>query len=262
MVSVFQQLEISEPIHKFLADNLNERERKYTKNSQSERARIRSLVRAYKQLMSDSIQTIKNVLPFGIFRDYRCATHNAEISVQCIDVTIAIGFDFFKKKLFSCSSVGLIPKELPCGLHYNNKNVCLNTSLVNDSKCIFLLWPSTSRFFVTITFLCDPSAPEFSIRWLTQFEVSHASIDDWSSLLYSNFSTKSEFSSSITSTYMRLFAVRVMLNCINTIRLASTLCIFVVFQWNFIYTERLLYRVDKLIALSMPANLKKLDARY
>lgn len=55
MVSVFQQLEISEPIHKFLADNLNERERKYTKNSQSERARIRSLVRAYKRLMSDSI---------------------------------------------------------------------------------------------------------------------------------------------------------------------------------------------------------------
>lgn len=79
------------------------------------------------------------------------------------NVHIAIGFDYFKK-LFSCSSVGLIPKELPCGLHYNNKNVCLNTSLVNDSKCMciifFLLWPSTSRFFVTITFLCYPNAPD------------------------------------------------------------------------------------------------------
>lgn len=162
MVSVFQQLEISEPIHKFLADNLNERERKYTKNSQSERARIRSLVRAYKRLMCDSIQTIENVLPFGIFRDYRCATHNAEISVQC---THCNWIWLFKKKLFSCSSVGLIPKELPCGLHYNNKNVCLNTSLVNDSKCMciifFLLWPSASRFFVTITFLCYPNAPDF-----------------------------------------------------------------------------------------------------
>lgn len=114
---------------------------------------------------------------------------------------------------------------------------------------------------IDITIFCNnhffmlSECSRFSIRWLTQFEVSHA-------LLYSNFSTKSEFSSSITSAYMILFAVKMMLNCIGTIRLASSLCIFVVFQCNFIYIERLLYRVDKLIVLSMPANLKKPDARY
>lgn len=143
------------------------------------------------------------------------------------------------------------------------KNVCLNTSLVNDSKCIFFF-----ALTIDITIFCNnhffmlSKCSRFPIRWLTQFEISHASIDVRSSLLYSNFSTKSEFSSSITSACMKLFAVRMMLNCIGIIWVASTLCIFVVFQCNFICTERLLYRVDKLIALSMPANLKKPDARY
>lgn len=179
------------------------------------------------------------------------------------NVHIAIGFDFFKKKTFLVFFCWAHPKRAAMRSSLQQKKMFAWIPVWSMIQSVFFF-----ALTIDITIFCNnhffmlSECSRFPIRWLTQFEISHASIDVRSSLLYSNFSTKSEFSSSITSACMKLFAVRMMLNCIGIIWVASTLCIFVVFQCNFICTERLLYRVDKLKALSMPANLKKPDARY